>query len=170
VLLYTVWLKRRTVQNVVIGGIAGALLPLVGWAAATGTLDLRAPFLGFIILLWTPPHFWALALLHGDDYARAGLPMLPVVRGDAYARGRILATCVALVVATLLGPLCWLAGTLFLAEAAALGAMLLFSAWRLWRKGGEGPARALYRFSSLYLGLLLLALVVDRLLNAPLLP
>ena len=120
--VYTLWLKPRTPQNIVIGGAAGAVPPLVGWAAATGGLTLDALYPFAIVFLWTPPHFWALALLVKDDYARAGIPMLPVARGEAATRRQILAYSVALVAFTVLPFLTGLFGALYLAAALVLGA------------------------------------------------
>lgn len=163
VVLYSLWLKHATVQNIVIGGGAGAIPPLVGWAAATGHLAIPAFFLFAIIFLWTPPHFWALALIKQRDYARAGVPMLPNVRGERFTRNQILIYTLELVTLSLLFPILGMAGGVFLILAAVLGAVLIFSAWQVWRVGGNKLAWGMYRYSSLYLALLFAALVVDAL-------
>lgn len=161
--IYSLWLKHATVQNIVIGGGAGAIPPLVGWAAATGHLAFPAFLLFAVIFLWTPPHFWALALIKQRDYARAGIPMLPVVRGEKATRAQILIYTIELVALTLLLPVLGLGGSLFLILAIVLGANLLYSAWKLWKVGGNKIAWAMYRYSSIYLALLFAALVVDAL-------
>ena len=161
--LYSLWLKHATVQNIVIGGGAGAIPPLVGWAAATGHLALPALLLFAIIFLWTPPHFWALALIKQRDYARAGVPMLPVVRGERVTRSQILIYTIELVALTLLLPVLGLGGSIFFVLAVVLGAALLYSAWRVWKVGGNKIAWGMYRYSSIYLALLFAALVVDAL-------
>lgn len=164
VLIYSIWLKKMTVQNIVIGGGAGAIPPLVGWAAASGSLNISSLFLFAIIFLWTPPHFWALALVRSKDYARAGIPMLPVVHGERATRWQILLYTIELVALTLLMPILKIAGSLFLILALVLGAWLLSAAWRLYRHGGNKVAWKMYRYSSMYLGLIFLALVVDVLI------
>lgn len=163
IVIYSLWLKQATVQNIVIGGGAGAIPPLVGWAAATGQLTIPALFLFAIVFMWTPPHFWALALVKRNDYARAGVPMLPVVRGELETRTQIWIYTIELVALTLLLPALGMAGGVFLVSALVLGGALLFSAWRLWRVGGNKIAWRLYRYSSIYLTLLFAALVVDAL-------
>ncbi len=164
--LYSLILKHSTWQNIVVGGGAGAIPPLVGWAAATGSLSVGALFLFAIIFFWTPPHFWALAMLRSRDYARAGVPMLPVVHGEGETRWQILMYTVQLVALTLLLPVAGLGGGLYLVAAAALGGALGASAWRLWRRGGNRNAYRMYRYSSMYLALIFLALVMDTLLPA----
>ncbi len=164
VVLYTMWLKPTTAHNIVIGGGAGAIPPLVGWAAATGGLDIAAFFLFAFIFFWTPPHFWALALVRRLDYARAGVPMLPVVQGDAQTRRLILLYTLQVVALTFLMPLVDLGGGMFLIAAGALGAGLLLAAWRLWRRGGNRAAWGMYRYSSLYLALVFAAMVLDVLI------
>ena len=164
VLVYTRWLKRSTPQNIVIGGAAGAVPPLVGWAAATGDLALPALFLFAIVFVWTPPHFWALALLIKRDYEAARVPMLPVVRGEAETARQIVAYTVLLVAVTLV-PYFW--GTLglaYLVSALALGGVFLWLALRL--KAGIAPRRAalLFHYSLAYLALLFVAMAVDPLL------
>lgn len=163
VLLYSIFLKKTTVQNIVIGGGAGAIPPLVGWAAATGSLNIPSLFLFAIIFMWTPPHFWALALVRRKDYARAGVPMLPVVRGEKETRSQILIYTVELVALTLLLPLFGLGGSIYLIGAALLGLWLISAAWRVWKLGGNKLAWKMYRYSSMYLAFLFIVLMVDRL-------
>jgi protoheme IX farnesyltransferase len=164
VLVYTRWLKRTTPQNIVIGGAAGAVPPLVGWAAATGNLSLPALFLFLIVFFWTPPHFWALALVIKRDYAAARVPMLPVVRGDDETARQIVWYSLVLVGVTLL-PFAWhTAGVGYLAAALLLGAIFLRFAWRLRRETTTARAGALFRYSLLYLALLFVALAIDPLL------
>jgi protoheme IX farnesyltransferase len=165
VLVYTRWLKRSTPQNIVIGGAAGAVPPLVGWAAATGNLTLPALFLFLIVFFWTPPHFWALALVIKRDYAAARVPMLPVVRGDDETARQIVWYSLVLVGVTLL-PFAWhTAGALYLAAALLLGALFLRLAWRLRRETTTARAGALFRYSLLYLALLFVALALDPLIG-----
>jgi len=164
VLIYSIFLKKITVQNIVIGGGAGAIPPLVGWAAATGALNLPSLFLFAVIFMWTPPHFWALALVRRKDYARAGVPMLPVVRGEKETRWQILIYTLELVALTLLLPLFGLGGSIYFVGAAVLGGWLLFSAWKLWVQGGNKVAWKMYRYSSMYLAFIFLVLMVDALL------
>ena len=170
VFVYTWWLKRSTPQNIVIGGAAGAVPPLAGWAAVTGGLDIPALYLFGIIFLWTPPHFWALALLIREDYARAGIPMLPVVRGVAATRRSILIYTVAVVGLSVLFFFFTTdsVGWTYLSAALALGAIFLFLAYRLVREGhpaigagGMHRARRLYLYSLLYLALMFVAVMVD---------
>jgi len=164
VLVYTRWLKRSTPQNIVIGGAAGAVPPLVGWAAATGNLTVPALFLFLIVFFWTPPHFWALALVIKRDYAAAQVPMLPVVRGDDETARQIVWYSLVLVAVTLL-PFAWhTAGVAYLAAALVLGAIFLRLAWRLRRETTTARAGALFHYSLLYLALLFVALAVDPLL------
>jgi heme o synthase len=161
VLVYTLWLKRTTHQNIVIGGAAGAIPPLAGWAAAGGRLGLGAVFLFVIVLLWTPPHFWALALLLTPGYAAAGVPMLPVVRGPKATASQVLLYSVGLVAFTLMPGLIGTFGVTYLAAAVVLGATLLVLSGRLWRTGGAARAAALFHFSLLYLALLFVAVAID---------
>ena len=163
IFIYSVWLKRATVQNIVIGGGAGAIPPMVGWAAATGRLDLTALFLFAIIFMWTPPHFWALALVRQKDYAKAGVPMLPVVRGEQHTRWQIFLYTIELVALTLVLPLLDMAGNIYLFSAALLGGLLIYAAWKVWRVGGNAIAWRMYRYSSMYLAFLFVALVADAL-------
>jgi protoheme IX farnesyltransferase len=164
--VYTMWLKRSTPQNIVIGGAAGAFPPMIGWAAKTGGLELEPVLLFLIIFFWTPPHFWALALLRAGEYARAGVPMLPVTAGEAATRRQILLYTIALAP---LGVSPWLfgyAGLIYAATAVATGAIMLVLAWRIWHApDGTNSKRActqLFAFSILYLFLLFAALLVDR--------
>ncbi|MHB8529276.1 MAG: heme o synthase [Caulobacteraceae bacterium] len=176
--VYTIWLKRRTPQNIVIGGFAGALPPLVGWVAVSGSASLNAWLLVAIIFFWTPPHFWSLSLYNSQDYARAGIPMMPVVKGAASTRRQILAYSLALV-PLCLGPVfTGLGGRIYLAAAAAGGAIFLALAIRLaLSRAGESsvgastqatrmanaPARDLFAFSIFYLFLLFAALLGEHL-------
>jgi protoheme IX farnesyltransferase len=163
VLLYSIFLKKTTVQNIVIGGGAGAIPPLVGWAAATGSLNVPSLFLFAIVFMWTPPHFWALAIVRRKDYARAGVPMLPVMRGEKETRWQILLYTLELVGLTLLLPLFGLGGAIYLVGALVLGGWLLSAAWKVYRLGGNKLAWKMYRYSSMYLAFLFLVLMVDRL-------
>jgi protoheme IX farnesyltransferase len=163
VFVYTVWLKRLTPFNIVVGGAAGAFPPLVGWAAASGRIDLAAVYLFAIIFYWTPPHFWALALLKQDDYARAGVPMLPVVRGERETKWQMLLYAVMLVPLTLAPSLFGAFGALYAAAALLLGIRLVWYCVRLLREEQVTPtAWKMYRYSLLYLALLFAAMVVDR--------
>jgi heme o synthase len=164
VLLYSILLKKTTVQNIVIGGGAGAIPPLVGWAAATGSLNIPSLFLFAVVFMWTPPHFWALALVRAKDYARAGVPMLPVVRGEAETRWQIFLYTLELVGLTLLLPVFGLGGSIYLIGAGLLGAWLLMAAWKVWKQGGNKLAWKMYRYSSMYLAFLFVVLMVDALL------
>ncbi len=163
VFVYTVWLKRTSPQNIVIGGAAGAFPPLVGWAAVTGRLDLTALYLFAIVFYWTPPHFWALALIKRNEYARAGIPMLPVVRGEERTKVEILIYTLMLLPVTLAPVLFKAFGPVYAGAAAVLGAALLWYAVRLWRERPvTKPAWRLYRYSLLYLALLFAAMGIDR--------
>jgi heme o synthase len=164
VLIYSIWLKRLTVQNIVIGGGAGATPPLVGWAAATGALNTPSLFLFAIIFLWTPPHFWALAIVRRKDYARGNIPMLPVIYGEMVTRKQILIYTIELVALTLLMPVLHIAGTVYLISALILGLWLVYTAWQVYRSGGNKLAWKMYRYSSMYLAFLMLALVIDVLI------
>jgi protoheme IX farnesyltransferase len=161
VLVYTLWLKRSTPQNIVIGGAAGAVPPLVAWAAVTGGLEGTPIYLFAIVFFWTPPHFWSLSLLMKDEYARARVPMLPVVRGEAETRRQILLYTVLLYAVTQL-PFC--AGAfdgIYLVASVALGAAFVYGAWRLMRRPDRRKALRLYLFSLAYLALLFAAMVAD---------
>jgi protoheme IX farnesyltransferase len=164
VILYSIWLKKATVQNIVIGGGAGAIPPLVGYAAATGTLDLTAWILFAIIFMWTPPHFWALAIVRMKDYKNAGVPMMPVVRGELETRKQILVYTIELVIVTLLLPILNLAGTVYLVSSLVLGGALLYAAWAVWKYGGNKLAWRMYKWSSSYLVFIFVAIVIDAVL------
>jgi heme o synthase len=164
VLVYTRYLKRSTPQNIVIGGAAGAIPPLVGWAAATGNLTLPALVLFAVVFLWTPPHFWALALLIKRDYAAAGVPMLPVVRGEKETARQIVLYTAGLVAFTLAPALWGQFGLVYLVAAAALGASFLWFAWRLKRERTPRRAALLFHYSLAYLALLFVAMAVDSVL------
>jgi protoheme IX farnesyltransferase len=161
VVVYTLWLKRSTTQNIVIGGAAGAIPGLAGWAAATGRIGLGAVFLFGIVLLWTPPHFWALALLLAPGYLAADVPMLPVVRGPRATAFQVLAYSVVLTMFTLVPSLVGTFGALYGACAAVLGSVLCALAWRLVRSGTNRDAALLFHFSLLYLALLFTATALD---------
>jgi protoheme IX farnesyltransferase len=162
VLVYTVWLKPLTPQNIVIGGAAGAVPPLVGWAAATGGLAIEALYPFGIVFLWTPPHFWALSLLIKDDYARTGVPMLPVVKGDEATRRQIVVYTLILVAFTLLPVATGFLGAIYAAAAVVLGGAFTFLAVRLLRLGTRAAALRLYLSSLAYLALLFCAMAADR--------
>jgi protoheme IX farnesyltransferase len=162
VFLYTIWLKPRTPQNIVLGGAAGAMPPLVGWAAATGELSLNALWLFAVVFFWTPPHFWALSLLIKDDYAKTGTPMMPVVRGEETTRRQILLYSLLLVGLTTLPVVSGLFGLLYLGAALVLGGAFIGLAAVLLRDHSRAAARNLYLSSLLYLALLFVAMAVDR--------
>ena len=172
VFVYTMWLKRRTPQNIVIGGAAGAFPPVIGWAAVTGSVDLLPLLMFALIFVWTPPHFWSLSLFAHADYARAGVPMLPVVAGARETRRQVMLYTLVLVPLSLLPWALGRAGAIYGASATVLGGFFLFSAWRVLRdrqdergvsRSGDAPAKAAFRFSILYLFLIFSALVADRL-------
>ncbi|NJC34856.1 protoheme IX farnesyltransferase [Sphingomonas jejuensis] len=171
VLVYTVWLKRRTAQNIVIGGAAGAFPALIGWAAATGQVGALPLVLFGLVFMWTPPHFWALALFVRPDYAAAGVPMLPVVAGELETRRQILFYSIVMAAVVIAPALFDLAGWLYAAAAVALTVPFLLLAWRVSRSTETDPTRmaperALFRYSILYLFALFGAVVADRLLLA----
>ena len=161
VFFYTLYLKRSTVYNIVIGGAAGSLPPLVGWAAVTGALDWRALYLFALIFFWTPPHTWALALLVKKDYAQARVPMLPVVAGERETAYQIWLYSLALIILTLLPFVFHMMGLIYLIAAIVLGIPFLYLAWQLWRKFDRSASRRLYKFSQTYLALLFLVMVLD---------
>ena len=166
--VYTLWLKRRTPQNIVIGGLSGALPPAIGWAAVTGDLSLAPVLLVAIIFMWTPPHFWALSLWRSDDYARAGVPMLPVVRGKTVTRRHILAYTAALIPLGLSPAVIGLGGPLYLAAAALIGAWFAFEAVATFRETDavkEPAAKRLFRVSLIYMFALFAALIAEPLLH-----
>ena len=162
VFIYTIWLKRRTPQNIVIGGAAGAFPPMIGWAAATGTVSVESITLFTIIFIWTPPHFWALSLYKSDDYKAAGVPMMPLVHGRYETKKQILLYSIVL------GPLgivpFWLGtlGAVYGATAALLGALFIGTAWRVMRDDSDKNCKQLFGFSIFYLFFLFLAMIVDR--------
>jgi protoheme IX farnesyltransferase len=163
VFVYTIWLKRSSPQNIVIGGAAGAFPPLVGWAAMTGRLDLAAIYLFAIIFYWTPPHFWALALIKQGEYAKAGIPMMPVVRGEARTKFEMLAYTLILLPLTLMPTFFGALGIFYGVAAAVLGGRLLWYCIQLLREKTNGPvAWRMYRYSLLYLALLFVAMGIDR--------
>jgi protoheme IX farnesyltransferase len=173
VFVYTVWLKRRTPQNIVIGGAAGAFPPIIGWAAVTGSVDLVPLILFGIIFIWTPPHFWSLALWANDDYRRAGVPMLPVVSGAKETRRQILLYTIILIPLTLAPYLIGFSGLPYGLVAGVLGAMFLARIVGVVRdqqdargnsRTGDAPAKAAFKYSILYLFLLFGALAIDRLI------
>jgi protoheme IX farnesyltransferase len=161
VFVYTVWLKRRTPQNIVIGGAAGAIPPLVGWAAVTGSVGGTAVILFFIVFFWTPPHFWALSLLMKDDYAKVGVPMLPVVRGEVETRRQIVLYSVLLYAVTQLPFCAGGLGAVYLIASLVLGLGFIAGAVRLYRRADRRSALMLYLFSLAYLALLFSAMVAD---------
>jgi protoheme IX farnesyltransferase len=183
--VYTVWLKRSTAQNIVIGGLAGALPPVIGWAAATATTPLNAWLLCAIIFMWTPPHFWALSLYTSEDYAKAGVPMMPVVAGAASTRKQILIYSLLFVPLCLVPAFTGLGGIAYLAVSGLGGLVFLLLAWRLFRshagesggqrnddglydvRAGAKDARNLFAFSILYLTLLFATLLVEHLAHLP---
>jgi heme o synthase len=164
VVVYTLLLKRSTPQNIVIGGAAGALPPVIGWAAVTGNVALPALFLFLIVFYWTPPHFWALALRLSRDYEAAGVPMLPVVKGVSETNRQIVLYTVLLVLLTLAFALVAQMGLVYTAGAAVLGILFLRQAWMLWREGSGAGAVHLYRFSITYLSLLFALIALDVLI------
>ncbi|MCW1967416.1 MAG: heme o synthase [Anaerolineae bacterium] len=164
--IYTAWLKRRTSQNIVIGGGAGAIPPLVGWAAASGSLDLTAAILFIIIFMWTPPHFWALALMMRmrNDYGSAGVPMLPVVATEAETTRQIWIYSWVLIAITLILVALGQMGWIYLLVACAVGAVFLLRAWQLHKNCSQKRAFDLYKYSLLYLALLFVGMAADRML------
>ena len=166
VVIYTLWLKRRTPQNIVIGGAAGAFPPMIGWAAVTGSIELMPMLLFLLIFFWTPPHFWALALYREKDYANVGVPMLPVAAGAAATRRQILGYSVVLAITSLLPSLVGTAGWLYAGAAVLLSGIFLRDAWRLYRKPSDRLAMRLFKFSIVYLFALFTAILVDHLVMA----
>ena len=161
-IIYTVVLKPATPQNIVIGGASGAMPPVLGWAAVTGEVGAEAMILCLIIFLWTPPHFWALALYRVEDYRKAGLPMLPVTHGSEFTRLHVFLYTLILFAATLLPYIAGMSGLIYLASAVVLGAIFIVYAWQLWREYSEALARKTFRFSIWHLMLLFAALLVDH--------
>jgi heme o synthase len=170
VVVYTLWLKRRTPQNIVVGGLAGALPPAIGWAAVTGNLSLAPIVLVAIIFMWTPPHFWALPLWRCGDYAKAGIPMLPVVRGKTVTRRHILAYSLILAPLGVVPAFIGLGGMLYLVTSASMGFWMLLEAFATWRERDEvkePAAKRLFGVSLLYIFVPFAALIVERLLHLP---
>jgi protoheme IX farnesyltransferase len=163
--IYTVVLKPLTPQNIVIGGASGAMPPLLGWAAMTGEVGPEAVILFLIIFVWTPPHFWALALYRADDYARAGLPMLPVTHGSEFTRLHVLLYTLVLFATTLLPFVQGMSGTLYLVAAVLLSGRFIQLAWQLWRDYSDSLARKTFRWSIWHLSLLFGALLLDHYLR-----
>ncbi len=161
VFVYTIWLKRRTPQNIVIGGAAGAIPPLVGWAAVTGGLGGMPLYLFAIVFFWTPPHFWALSILMKKEYERVGVPMLPVVRGEAETRKQILLYSFLLFAVTQLPFCAGGLGIVYLVSSLVLGAMFIAGAYVLFRRADRRSALRLYLFSLAYLALLFVSMVID---------
>jgi protoheme IX farnesyltransferase len=167
--IYTMWLKPSTPQNIVIGGAAGALPPMIGWAAASGTVGLESVLLFLIIFLWTPPHFWALALYKADDYGAAGIPMMPNVKGAASTRKQIFLYSILLVAVGILPWVLGLASAIYGAASAVLGALFLWRAWKVLRKDRDDqsmrPEKRLFGFSIFYLFLIFATLLFDEKLS-----
>jgi protoheme IX farnesyltransferase len=161
-IIYTVILKPLTPQNIVIGGASGAMPPVLGWAAVTGQAPIEAWVLFLIIFVWTPPHFWALALYRTDDYARSGLPMLPVTHGARFTQLHILLYTLLLVATTALPTLIGMSGVVYLGSALLLGAYFLWLAWKLYQQYSEPLARKTFKYSINYLALLFAALLLDH--------
>ena len=162
VFVYTMWLKRRTPQNIVIGGAAGAFPPMIGWAAVTGDVGLASIALFLIIFMWTPPHFWALALFRAGEYARAGVPMLPVVAGTRATKLHILAYSALLVPVGTLPSFLGVTGLVYAATSVVLGLVFLAGAVAVWRDDGDRAAKALFGYSIIYLFLLFALVMIDR--------
>ena len=170
VVVYTLGLKRRTPQNIVIGGLSGALPPAIGWAAVTGSLSIAPLVLVAIIFMWTPPHFWALSLWRSEDYARAGIPMLPVVKGKTVTRNHILAYTLLLAPLGTLPAFIGLGGILYLVVSATMGFWMLLEAFATWRERNDArelAAKRLFGVSLLYVFVPFAALIVERLLHLP---
>jgi protoheme IX farnesyltransferase len=160
--VYTIILKPATPQNIVIGGLSGAMPPALGWAAIANDVPMQAWILVLIIFIWTPPHFWSLALYRRDDYAKSGLPMLPVTHGLSFTQFHILLYTVALVATTMLPYAVGMSGLIYLAGAVVLGAIYLWYAWRIYRHYTDLLARQAFAYSIVYLSLLFAALLVDH--------
>jgi len=168
VFIYTMWLKRRTAQNIVIGGLAGAFPPMIGWASVTGGVDWVSLSLVLIIFLWTPPHFWALALYRSQDYARAGVPMLPVIAGAAATKRQIVLYSFALVASSFLPQILGALGWFYGVSALVLGAVFIVMAIAVARTDSDKPAKQLFGYSILYLFILFGLMPIDRLITGAL--
>lgn len=165
VFIYTIWLKRLTPQNIVIGGAAGAFPPMIGWAAVTGNVNFDSVLLFLIIFTWTPPHFWSLALYKHDEYKDAGIPMLPVVAGNEVTRKYILAYTIALVIVSVIPLAIGMLGIIYGVGMAVLGAKFLEYSYALYKEYSEALARKNFKFSLLYLFLLFTLMIIDRALH-----
>lgn len=163
--IYTMLLKPATPQNIVIGGLSGAMPPALGWAAVANDVPMQAWILVLIIFVWTPPHFWSLALYRRDDYAKSGLPMLPVTHGLQFTQFHILLYTIALVATTMLPYAVQMSGLIYLASAAVLGAIFLWYAWQMYRRYTDVLARKTFAYSIIYLSLLFVGLLVDHYLK-----
>jgi heme o synthase len=163
--VYTVILKPMTPQNIVIGGASGAMPPVLGWAAIRGDVGPEALIMCLIIFLWTPPHFWALALYRAEDYRKSGLPMLPITHGSEFTRLHVLLYTLVLFAGTLLPFISGMSGLIYLVAAVVLSGVFVVYAWKLWREYSEALARKTFRYSIVYLSLLFAALLVDHYLN-----
>jgi protoheme IX farnesyltransferase len=163
--IYTMLLKPATPQNIVIGGLSGAMPPALGWAAVANDVPMQAWILVLIIFVWTPPHFWALALYRRDDYAKSGLPMLPITHGMKFTQFQIFLYTIALIATTMLPYAVRMSGLIYLASAVLLGAVFLWHAWRIYRHYTDLVARKAFAYSIIYLSLLFVALLVDHYLK-----
>ena len=164
-IIYTIILKPATPQNIVIGGLAGAMPPALGWAAIANDVPMQAWILVLIIFVWTPPHFWALAMYRRDDYAKSGLPMLPITHGMAFTQFQVWLYTIALVATTMLPFAVGMSGLIYLASAAVLGVIFLWYAWQIYRHYTDLIARKTFAYSIVYLSLLFAALLVDHYLK-----
>lgn len=163
--IYTMILKPATPQNIVIGGLSGAMPPALGWAAVANDVPMQAWILVLIIFVWTPPHFWALALYRRDDYAKSGLPMLPITHGLKFTQFHVWLYTIALVATTMLPYAVQMSGIIYLASASVLGAIFLWYAWQIYRRYSDAVARKTFAYSIVYLSLLFAALLVDHYLK-----
>lgn len=164
-IIYTIILKPATPQNIVIGGLAGAMPPALGWAAVANDVPMQAWILVLIIFVWTPPHFWALAMYRRDDYAKSGLPMLPITHGMAFTQFQVWLYTIALVTTTMLPFAVGMSGLIYLASAAVLGIIFLWYAWQIYRHYTDLIARKTFAYSIIYLSLLFAALLIDHYLK-----
>ncbi len=160
--IYTMFLKRSTPHNIVLGGAAGAAPPVLGWAAVTGSVNTEALLLFMIIFVWTPPHFWALAIRRRDDYARAGVPMLPVTHGVEFTKAQVLMYSIMLLLVTLVPFIIQMTGVIYLAGAMGLGIMFIYHAWKLFRAESDGHAMKTFAYSIVYLNGIFVFLLLDH--------